>query len=522
MPGQRPDVSHDPPARRFTGPQASALMRLGLPAATQPAPPAIPGYELLESLGHGGMGEVFRARQGSLGRTVALKLLRPDLLAVGWMPERFEQEARRMAALQHSNVVTVHDCVRLDDGRVAIVMEYISGGSLREKLQAAPGGLPLPQALQWAREIAAGLRAAHAAGLIHRDIKPDNVLIDESGVARVSDFGLACLDDGPQTRYTQTGAAAGSPGYMAPEIWRGESADVRSDVFSYGAMLYEMLTGRLPQGSFPPPRALRPDISAALNDSILAALHPDPAGRPPDITAMLSAMATKTPRPGRRRVLAAACAGAAAGLAAAAYHYWWKRRGDEPAELPARPHGESTSGGGWTRVPWPDPPAPAAKKGGWSLEGDVLRSDDQICILAIPGIQPKPCRLRLRFRRLSGELSVGIFFRTARGTAVCTLDGRGRHLGGVQMVDRLSLEEYGGFTLALENGREYEWIVEIGPERVRMWVDGLLRDDRDIAGKPLGVPGTWDWVPSFNSSAVHVGSWESPTEFLSLEWQLAE
>jgi hypothetical protein len=504
-------VSHDPPFRRLTGLKASALLRLGIAAEPEATLPQVPGYELLESLGRGGMGDVFRAKQGSLGRMVALKLLRPDLVATGWLPERFEQEARTMAALQHPNVVTVHDCVRIEDGRVAIVMEFIGGGSLREKLHAAPGGLPLPQALKWAREIADGLRAAHGAGVVHRDVKPDNVLIDEAGTARVSDFGLAFSGGEAQTRYTRTGAAAGTPGYMPPEIWQGESADVRSDVFSFGAMLYEMLTGRLPQGSFPPPRALRPDIAPVLNDTIVAALRPDPADRPPDMSAMLAALSAKSGRFSRRAVIASASAGAAAGLAAGAFH-WWKNRGAEV----------SGAGERWTRIPWPDPPAATIIKGGWSLDGDVLRSDDRICILAIPGIQPKPCRLRLRFRRLAGELSIGIFFRAAGGVAVCTLDGRGRHLGGVQMVDRLTLDESGGFTLKLENGREYEWIVEINSERVRMWVDGLLRDERAISGKQLAVPATWDWLPDARPAAIHIGSWESPTEFLSLEWHPTE
>jgi hypothetical protein len=493
-----------------------------MPAATaEAALPQVPGYELLERLGRGGMGDVFRARQGSLGRIVALKLLRPDLSAAGWLPERFEQEARTMAVLRHPNVVTVHDCVRLDDGRVAIVMEFIGGGTLRDRLHAAPGGLPLAQALPWAREIADGLHAAHSAGVVHRDIKPDNVLIDGAGTARVSDFGLAFSGGETRTRYTMTGAAAGTPGYMPPEIWRGEPADARSDIFSFGALLYEMLTGRLPQGSFPPPRALRPDISPVLNDSIVAALRPDPADRPPDMSAMRSALTAKAERFSRRAVIAAASAGAAAGLAAGAFH-WWKNRSAGPPAPSGQEQEVAGAGGGWTRIPWPDPPAAAAIKGGWSLEDEVLRSDDQICILAIPGIQPKPCRLRLRFRRLSGELSIGMFFRAAGGVAVCTLDGRGRHLGGVQMVDRLSLDEYGGFTLQLENGREYEWIVEINSERVRMWVDGLLRDERAIAGKVLAVPGTWDWVPGARPAAIHLGSWESPAEFLSLEWQPLE
>src|SRR5687767_7939644 len=140
--------------RALAGLNPPALVRLGMAAPAEEAPPSVPGYEILESLGRGGMGEVFRARQESLGREVAVKILRSDLPAAGWLPERFEQEARTMATLRHPHVVTVHDCVRLDDGHVAIVMELINGGSLRTHLAAAPDGLPLAQALRWAREIA--------------------------------------------------------------------------------------------------------------------------------------------------------------------------------------------------------------------------------------------------------------------------------------------------------------------------------------------------------------------------------
>jgi Protein kinase domain len=409
----------------------------------------------------------------------------------------------------------VHDCVRLADGRVAIVMEYIGGGSLRARLAAAPDGLPLAEALRWAREIAEGLRAAHGAGLVHRDVKPDNVLIDESGAARVSDFGLAFTGDGTQPRYTQTGATAGTPGYMPPELWQGGPADVRSDVFSFGAMLYEMLTGRLPQGSFPPPRTLRPEVAPALSDAVVAALRPDPAQRPPDMAAMLRALSARRSRYSRRGVIALASAGVAAGIAATAP--WW-RRGEAPADAPPP---EPGGGEKWTRIPWPNPPA-TAQKGGWRLEKGALISDDQICILAIPAIRPEPCRLRLRFRRLSGVLSVGVFLRTPLGTGVCTLDGRGLHLGGVQSVGGKTLEQAGGFTLELVNGRDYELVCEIRRGQIRMWVDGQLREDRNIEGKPLSVPDTWAWWPGPQSAAVHIGSWESPTQFHSLEWMPLE
>lgn len=514
-------MSHEPSPKRtraLAGLNPSALVRLGM-AENNGEAPVVPGYEIRESVGRGGMGEVFLARQESLGREVAVKILRADLPGAGWLPERFEHEARTMAALHHPNVVTVHDCVHLADGRVAIVMELISGGSLRARLAEAPEGLPLPQALKWAREIAEGLRAAHGAGLVHRDVKPDNVLIDDAGTARVSDFGLSFSGDLARTRYTQTGAAAGTPGYMPPEIWNRGTADVRSDVFSYGAMLYEMLTGRLPQGSFPPARALRPDISAELNDAIVSALRPDPAQRPQDMAAMLRALSAQPSRFTRRRVIAGvSAAGVAAGVTAGAIHWWGRRKGENGGtEIPAPSYPGDE--GKWTNIPWPRDPSSLAIKGGWSLVDGVLTSDEQICILPMPEIPARPCRMRLRFRRLSGELSIGIFFRTSRGTGVCTLDGRGQHLGGVQMVKGETLEQSGGFFFVLENGRRYEWLVEITSDRVRMWLDRELKDDRDIMGKPLAVPDTWKWYPGPQAAAVHIGSWESRAEFYSLDWQ---
>jgi Protein kinase domain len=470
------------------------------------ARPALPGYEILESLGSGGMGEVYRACQESLGREVAVKILRADVPAAGWLPERFEQEARTMAGLHHPRVVTVHDCVRLDDGRVAIVMELVGGGSLRRHLNAAPNGLPLEQALRWAREIAEGLRAAHGAGVVHRDVKPDNVLIDETGSARVSDFGMAFSPLPDAVRFTQTGMAAGTPGYMAPELWRGVEADPRADIFGYGATLYEMLTGRLPQGNFPSARKLRPEVPGSVDRAILAALRPDPAERPPDMSAMLRALA-KQPAITRRHLVAAGAAAVFAGGGG----WWWRH-----SQLRSR-----DTSGKWNAIPWPQDPQAVAVSGGWRIENGVLYSDDRICIVPLAQTLPASCKLRVRFTRLEGELSIGVFIRTLAGTAVCTLDGRAQHLGGVQSVNGEVLNPSNSFKFVLENGRSYDWTIEIRPGRIRMWVDGALKDDRDISGAELSVPDTWAWRPRPGSPALLIGSWNSPTRWDWFEW-LAE
>ena len=484
-------------ASRLSGLNAASLLRLGI----APAPKAtleLPGYELLEVLGRGGMGEVFLARQVSLGREVAVKILRADLSAEGWMPERFENEARTMATLHHPNLVTVHDCVRLDDGRVAIVMERIDGGALRSRI--GEGGVPLAQALAWARDIAHGLGAAHAAGIIHRDVKPENVLIDSAGRARVTDFGMSFSTEVESTRFTQTGTAVGTLGYMAPEQMRGGEVDARTDVFSLGVLLYEMLTGRLPQGSFRSARELRPEVPAALDSFIQSALRPERERRPAGVGALLRALDSRPALVTRRRVIAAALA---AGVG------WAIFRKGKPVRVE-----ES-----WSRFDWPKAPSASAITGDWRLENGALISDETIAILPIAPTLPEAWRLRLRFTRLTSIYSVAVFFRNAMGTAAATLAGRGRNVGGLQSVDDFTLDDTGGFEFPLVNGQSYEWTIELRAGVFKMWVDGELKYERVITGKRLSVPQTWAWTPPAQSAALLLGSWKSVTRFESLEWQ---
>jgi serine/threonine protein kinase len=496
---------------RLDGLQPSALMRLGVHTGASPAPPLVPGYEILESLGRGGMGEVFLARQESLGRDVALKVLRTDLAASGWLPERFEREARTMAALHHPHIVTVHDSIRLGDGRTVIVMEYIRGGTLRERIASAKGGIPIAQALTWFRQIADGLRAAHTAGIIHRDVKPENVLIDSAGAARVSDFGMAFSDAPEATRYTQTGTSLGTLGYMAPEQFRGGTVDARSDIFSLGAILYEMLTGHLPQGSFSPAKELRPEIPAAVDTAIQTCLRPDPARRPRDIAALFqiidSQAGSASPFITRRRAI---LAGAVVTLVGA--ELWLNRRYPRKTDAPAAPTG-------WKPVAWPADPQSSALSGGWRRDGSAVVSDEQICILPLAQSLPDSWSVRLRFRRLTSQFSVEIFFRTPRGTATFTLDAWQKGLCGVQLVDGKAIDETDAFPLLLQNGRAYDWVVEYRAGRIAIFVDGQLRQERDITGKPLAVASPWLWQPGPGSPDLMIGSWKSATRFESVEFR---
>ncbi|NIM18695.1 MAG: protein kinase [Candidatus Latescibacteria bacterium] len=246
-------------------------------------------YRITEKLGEGGMGVVYKAEDTRLKRTVALKFLSPKLLANEPVKKRFLHEAQAAAGLTHPRICTIHE-IHEADGHIFIVMEYIEGESLAEKI-ASGGPLPIEEALDIAVQVARGLAKAHSEGIVHRDIKPGNVLITPEGQAKVVDFGLAKL--ATQTRITRTGMAVGTVAYMSPEQAQGQEVDHRTDIWSLGAMLYEMLTGQLPfrgeaetavlysilNEAPEPVTSPRGDVPVAVEDIIEKALSKDPAKR---------------------------------------------------------------------------------------------------------------------------------------------------------------------------------------------------------------------------------------------------
>jgi eukaryotic-like serine/threonine-protein kinase len=230
-------------------------------------------YEIVSPAGAGGMGEVYRARDTRLDRTVALKVLPPDLTNDPAARQRFEREARAVAALSHPHICTLHD-IGQQDGTDFLVMEYLDGETLAARL--ARGKLPLDQALHYGIQIADALAAAHRAGIIHRDLKPGNIMLAKSG-AKLLDFGLAkpqaVVTDQTQTRLAEPltghGVILGTLQYMAPEQLEGREASAQSDLFSFGAVLYEMVVGR---------RAFDGDSQAAVISSILRSEPPVATG----------------------------------------------------------------------------------------------------------------------------------------------------------------------------------------------------------------------------------------------------
>jgi serine/threonine protein kinase/tetratricopeptide (TPR) repeat protein len=205
-------------------------------------------YEILSPLGSGGMGEVYRARDARLGREVAIKVMAAHIAADPEMRRRFETEARAVASLSHSSILSIYEMV-MTEGLPCAVMELLEGQNLRERMQQGP--LPWRDAVNVAAAVADGLSVAHARGIVHRDLKPENIFLTSDGQVKILDFGLAVhrLDGpaesaGPTMAHTATGTVLGTFGYMSPEQIRGERVDGRTDIFALGCVLYEMLTGR--------------------------------------------------------------------------------------------------------------------------------------------------------------------------------------------------------------------------------------------------------------------------------------
>lgn len=236
-------------------------------------------YQIVERLGAGGMGVVYRALDPRLGRPVALKFLEHGLVSSANDRERLVREARAASSLDHPNICTIHDFGETGEGEMFIAMACYSGRTLASRI--ARGPIPLPEALDLLRQITAGLAHAHRAGIVHRDIKLANVLLTDDGTPKITDFGLARAADAPTL--TAPGQAVGTLAYMAPEQLSGERGDARSDLWSLGVLGCEMITGSNP---------FRADTAAATLNRILSGSAPS---MPPAVDRIFRRLLARAP-----------------------------------------------------------------------------------------------------------------------------------------------------------------------------------------------------------------------------------
>ena len=267
-------------------------------AAIADLAPHFPQLEIIELLGQGGMGAVYKARQKHLDRLIALKVIPPEAAKEPAFAERFAREARALARLNHPNIVTVYDFGQ-SDGVYFLLMEFVDGLNLRQTMQT--GNLTPQEALAIVPHICDALQYAHDQGIVHRDVKPENVLLDKSGRVKIADFGLAKLLTHSPLDYTLTHSmqVMGTPRYMAPEqIEHPTEVDHRADIYSLGVMFYEMLTGELPMGRFAPP-SQKVQIDIRIDEIVLRTLEKEPARRyqhASDVKTELETV-TSSPRP---------------------------------------------------------------------------------------------------------------------------------------------------------------------------------------------------------------------------------
>ncbi len=345
------------------------------PAPPPTVPPELlrhPRYEVLDLLGAGGMGVVFKARHLLMDRIVALKVIHRHLTSRPDLVERFRQEVQAAARLSHPNIVTAYDAEQVESLHV-LVMEYVEGRTL-DRILAERGPLPPEEVCEYMRQAALGLQQAFEMGLVHRDIKPHNLMLTPRGVVKVLDFGLARLDhETAEDRLTPVEGMLGTVDYLAPEQARSpQQADIRADIYSLGCTAYHLLAGRPPlgnrtipekllahqEGATRPLRQVRPTVPEGVSAVVEKMMARDPARRyqtPAEVEqALAGVLAGIAPRrPHRRRVLAALVAGAGLGLPLLAWAVWPRRkdgdRNQEPVPDELRCLGQARRGT-WERV----------------------------------------------------------------------------------------------------------------------------------------------------------------------------
>ncbi len=471
--------------------------------------PVIPGFEIRSKLGEGGMGAVYRAWQESLHREVALKLVRPELatLEPDSVFDRLEREAQAMAKLKHPNIVAVHDFIRFDDESVALVLELIEGETLRTLLSRFENGLPLNVAMPLIQQIGLALAAAHDAGLVHRDVKPENVLIDLEGRAHVTDFGLALPIEEDATRLTRTGTTVGTLAYLAPEQLDGATVNIAADQFSFAVVIYEMLTGVRPRGVIEHPHDLRKALRPATSRVLLRAMSRKAEARFDSVsiflTRLLAAQRKSRPAISRRAALITASALIAGGAIGTGV---WINDSQRWIDLSGKVDLSQTI------------------KGQWIINQDgSITSKSGLAILPLPVDENElgeAYEVRCRVVQPGKADGFGLCFQSRNGFGAVEFNNEGTPgLSGIQKINGRRLHDNpDAATIKTEPGQPLEFRLRVEGGKLAYFVEEKLVLRYELAPPDtLHILWNWDW--NRPQKGLALASLNSPTTFSDVSWR---
>ncbi|MFC5050377.1 serine/threonine-protein kinase [Rubritalea spongiae] len=459
--------------------------------------PDLPGFDVLAVLGRGGMGTVYLARHHGLGREVAVKLFTAKGSEQELFVERLKREGRLMAQLEHPNVLGIYDADVLSDGTPYLVLEYVKGEDLQKRI-AREKKLSQREALSIAIRVLNGLSAVHALGVIHRDVKPANVLLGEGGCVKVTDFGVSKEAHEERLSLTMTGTAIGTMEYMSPEQANGESVDERADIYSVGVLLYEMLSGITPRGAFEP--LTKYGVSKQVNRLVLRCLQRDPNKRPAS-AANLARQLRKVQRESRRggrgdvkKVSIALLGGGSCVLVASLFILREMRVETRPEQEPTgieevivRPEPVEE----WDLLDGYGVEEARVSGKWWRHAGALLCESSGWALIQFPTDIPTEYRLDLEYTRVDKGGNVVVFLPTSQGLLGVEMSADGfLVLGGNQRRE-----------MRLKEGVDYQIRIEVTEQVLRVFLRERRVMVRALEALDLSIPEEWQ-VKDLNEVAI--------------------
>lgn len=474
--------------------------RLDVPVSGGGGEVDLEGYEVIEVLGRGAMGVVYKAEHAELGRTVALKVFSPVEGGDGLFVERLRLEGRMMAQLRHPNVVGIHDAGMLDDGTPYLVLEFVDGEDLQEFLRER-GRLGKREAIRIAVKVCNALSAVHGLGIVHRDIKPGNILLGDDGVVKVSDFGISkdMLDGVDDASLTLTGTTVGTVDYMSPEQSQGKVLDARSDIYSVGVLIYEMISGVTPRGAFEP--LTKWGASRELDRLVRKCLQREREKRPAtaENLALQLRRIYREVRRRRRRGLRPLIFGCLAAVAAVGVMVMFAMRervrdgklvaGDDVEEVAGEAKVVVFKRGKWVDLLDDFDVAGSDRVGRWwKVGGTLLCHEGAGARVLFGGVVGDAYVVECEWSRVTGDGAVGLFLPTRAGTVVFVMGVDG--LCGLEVLGGVGVED-GGREFVMEDGRSYLVRVDVRGDGCEAFVDGVSVGRWDFAGKVGRVSAMW-------------------------------